>query len=102
MNPDHMTWHHVSLLHDMAQEGDIQKASLLLRYGAALNNIEEEYQSTPLGLATRWGNRSMVEFLLTEGADPNVSGAPWATPLTWAIKKGHTDSENLLRKAGAH
>ena len=101
MKPNHMTWHHVTLLHDMAQEGDIQKATLLLQYGAEINNIEEEYQSTPLGLAARWGHSEMVELLLNNGADPNKSGASWATPLTWTRKKGHTNIENVLRKAGA-
>ena len=101
MNPNHMTWHRVTLLHDMAQEGDIQKAALLLRYGAEINPIDDVYQSTPLGLAARWGNVEMVEFLLKQGADPNKSGASWATPLSWAKKKGHNDVENILKKAGA-
>jgi len=101
MNPNHMTWHHVTLLHDMAQEGDIQKAALLLKHGAEINPLDDVYQSTPLGLAARWGNVEMVEFLLKQGADPNKSGASWATPLSWAKKKGHNDVENILKKAGA-
>jgi hypothetical protein len=101
MNPNHMTWHHVTLLHDMAQEGDIAKAKLLLKYGADINPVEEEYQSTPLGMATRWGNKDMVEFLLKHGADPSKSGATWATPLAWAQKKGHKKIENILLTAGA-
>lgn len=102
MNPDHMTWHHVTLLHDMAQKGDIQKAGLLIKHGAAINPIEEEYQSTPLGMAARWGHSEMVEFLIDHGADPNKSGAIWATPLAWAKKKGYPAIEEILRKAGGH
>jgi ankyrin repeat protein len=101
MNPNHMNWHHVTLLHDMAQAGDIPKASLLLDHGADINALDEEYRSTPLGLAARWGQREMVAFLLDRGADPNKSGAPWATPLAWAGKKGHNDIEADLRQAGA-
>src|SRR5262249_5424389 len=101
MNPNHMNWHHVTLLHDMAQEGDIAKARLLLDHGADINAVDEEYRSTPLGLAARWGRREMVAFLLERGADPGKSGAPWATPLAWAIKKGHPDIEADLRQAGA-
>ena len=101
MNPNVKSWHHVSLLHDMAQIGDINKADLLLDHGADLNAIEEEYQSTPLGLAARWGQVEMVEFLIREGADPNISGAPWSTPLSWSRKKGHTAIESLLTDAGA-
>lgn len=99
MNPDHKTWHHVTLLHDMAQKGDVQKANLLIRHGADIDPIEEEYQSTPLGLAVRWGHADMVKFLLQHGADPRKSGAAWSTPLTWAKSKGYTDIESLLIKA---
>ena len=100
MNPNHCNWHHVTLLHDMAQEGDIERAKLLLDYGASIDVIDEEYRSTPLGLAARWGQREMVAFLLARGADPNRSGAAWSTPLAWALKKGHTEVAEDLRKAG--
>ncbi len=101
MNPNHMNWRHVTLLHDMAHIGDIQKARLLLDHGAAINSVDEEYCSTPLGFAARWGRREMVAFLLERGADANKSGAPWATPLTWARKKGHADIEADLSQARA-
>jgi ankyrin repeat protein len=96
MDPNHMTWHHVTLLHDMAQKGDIPKARLLLDHGADINAVDEEYRSTPLGFAARWGHRDMVAFLLERGADANKSGAPWATPLAWARKKGHSEIEAEL------
>lgn len=101
MNPNHSTWQGVTLLHDMAQAGDLTKARLLLDHGAAINPIDEEYRSTPLGLAARWGRTEMVAFLLKQGAAPDRSGAPWATPLAWARKKGHAAVEALLRDAGA-
>ena len=101
MNPNHMTWHCVTLLHDMAQQGDLQKAELLITHGAEINPIDEEYQSTPLGMASRWGHTEMVDYLLNQGADPNKAGAPWATPLSWAKKKGHIEIEEILVKAGA-
>jgi len=99
MNPNTMSWHHVSILHDMAQKGDIKKAALLLKHGADINAIDEEYQSTPLGMAARWGHKEMIEFLLKQGADPHASGASWSTPLAWARKKGHTEIEARLKKA---
>jgi len=88
MNPNHMNWQHVTLLHDMAQRGNIPKARLLLDSGADIDSVDEEYRSTPLGLAARWGHGSMVAFLLERGADPHKAGAPWATPLSWARRKG--------------
>lgn len=96
MDPNTMSWQHVTILHDMAQKGNITKAKLLLQYGAEINAIDEEYQSTPLGMAARWGHFEMVNFLLQSGADPIKSGAPWSTPIEWAKKKGHTVIEQLL------
>jgi ankyrin repeat protein len=101
MSPNTMSWHHVTLLHDMAQKGDIKKAELLIKYGADIGPVEEEYQSTPLGMAARWGQAEMVNYLLAKDADSNKAGAPWATPLEWARKKGHVEIEQILRKSGA-
>jgi hypothetical protein len=101
MDPRHMTWHGVTLLHDMAQSGDIRKARLLLDHGVDINAVDDEYRSTPLGMASRWGQKKMVRLLLERGADPNVAGAPWSTPLTWASKKGHHDIAKDLVAAGA-
>jgi uncharacterized protein len=101
MSPNTMSWQHVTILHDMAQKGDMQKATLLIKRGADINAVDEEYQSTPLGMAARWGHREMVEFLLDQGADPGKSGATWAAPLVWAGKKGHIEIENILRNSRA-
>ena len=101
MDPDHMNWHYTTLLHHVASDGDLPKARLLLDHGATIDAIDEEYRSTPLGMAARWGRREMVGFLLERGADPGLGGAPWATPLAWARKKGHAEVEADLRRAGA-
>lgn len=101
MSPNTMSWHHVTLLHDMAQKGDIQKAELLIKHGADIDPVEEEYQSTPLGMAARWGHVEMVNFLISKGANINKAGALWSTPLAWAKKKGHDEIEKILRKSGA-
>ncbi len=98
MNPNVMSWHHVTLLHDMAQKGETQKAELLIKYGAEVDPVDEEYQSTPLAMAARWGQTEMVEYLISQGADPNKAGAPWSTPLAWSRKKGHAKIENILLK----
>ena len=101
MSPNHMSWHHVTILHDMAQKGDLPTARLLIDHGAMINPMDEEYSSTPLGFAARWGHVEMVKFLLENGADPNLSGAVWSTPLTWARKKGFKEIEYILINYGA-
>ena len=101
MDPNHMNWHRLTLLHHMAAEGEIGKARLLADHGAQINAVDEEYRSTPLGMAARRGQRQAVAFLLERGADPNLAAAPWATPLAWARKKRHGDIEAMLRAAGA-
>ncbi|WP_157898757.1 ankyrin repeat domain-containing protein [Luteitalea pratensis] len=101
MDPNHMNWHRLTLLHHMAAEGELGKARLLVDHGAAIDAIDEEYQSTPLGLAARRGQRILVEFLLTRGAHPQAAGASWATPLSWARRYGHGDIADVLLAAGA-
>lgn len=101
LDPAVMSWHHVTVLHDMAQKGDMQKAELFIKHGASIDAIEEEYCSTPLGMAARWGHEEMVAYLLQQGADSNKAGAPWATSLSWARKKGHQHIEEILLRAGA-
>lgn len=101
MNPNTMSWHHVTVLHDMARKGDIQKAEILIRFGADTDVLDEEYQSTPLAMAARWGQTEMVDYLIKTGAGVNKSGASWSAPLKWAVKYKHSEAEKLLLKAGA-
>jgi uncharacterized protein len=101
MNPNHMSWREFTLLHDMGFTGDVEKAILLLDYGADIDAVDEEYYSTPLGYAAHWGHRELVSLLLERGADCNKAGKPWATPLAWARKRGHSEIEKDLLSAGA-
>ncbi len=97
MDPNHMNWHRFSLLHHMAAEGRRTKAELLLAHGADIDAIDEEYRSSPLGVAARSGQEDMVRMLLDRGADPVAAGAGWAVPATWAEKKGHDDIQAILK-----
>jgi ankyrin repeat protein len=101
VDANHMNWHRFTVLHHVSAEGDVAKATLLLDHGAAIDAVDEEYRSTPLGIAARFGRREVVALLLARGADPNASGAPWSTPLAWARKKGHAEIEAALHAGGA-
>jgi ankyrin repeat protein len=96
MDPNHMNWHRFTLLHHMAAEGHMAKACLLLDHGADIDAIDDEYLSTPLGVAARRGQRAMVDLLLERGANATTAGAPWAVPRAWAEKKGHQHLVPLL------
>ena len=75
---------------------------LFIEAGAELDARDEEYQSTPLGWACRWGRMEAVELLLEKGAKTNLPDDPsWATPLAWATRKGHDEIAELLKEHGA-
>ena len=99
MDANHVNWHRFTLLHHMAAEGEVAKAKLLLAHGAEIDAIDDEYRSTPLGVAARRGQGVLVELLLEHGADPVAAGASWAVPLAWAEARGHSHVAGLLRKA---
>jgi ankyrin repeat protein len=73
----------------MARRGELTKARLLLDHGAEIDAVDDEFRSTPLGFAARWGQRGMVRLLLDRGADRRLAGAEWAGPAAWARRKGH-------------
>ena len=114
MTPNDSDWLRVSSLHRLAlgntphgTDGSIYKPypktmKLFIEAGADLNAKDEEYRSTPLGWAARWGRKEAVELLLERGAKTNLpDDLPWATPLAWSRKKGHEAIEEMLREAGA-
>ena len=96
MDPGGMNWHRLTLLHHFAMKGDADKVKLLLEHGADIDAIDDEYRSTPLGLAARLGQRSIVELLLAHGADPEAGGAEWAKPRVWAERRGHAAIAALI------
>ncbi len=97
MDANHMNWHRFTLLHHMAATGELAKARLLLTHGADIDAIDDEYRSTPLGVAARNGRLEMVNCLLEQGADPRAAGAAWSVPLAWAQRKGHAHVADVLR-----
>ncbi len=100
-SPNHCNWLKRTILHHFAYHGELEKVNLLLEFGAEIDPIDMEYQSTPLGFAARGGQAEVVKHLLDAGADPNLpENPPWAKPLAWAKARNHQEVVGILEKAG--
>jgi ankyrin repeat protein len=102
MNPSAPDWLGITPLHEFARNGDVEKATIFLEHGANLHARDEDICSTPLGWASKFGQKGMVELLLQRGAKPNLpDDPPWATPLAWATRRAHSEIAELLMRHGA-
>lgn len=91
-----------SLLHDLAREGDLLSAELLIDTGADVNKADD-YGRQPLHEAAFSGHSSMVSLLLENGANINAAITPFGhTPLYMAIERKHHDVAHILIRRGAH
>jgi ankyrin repeat protein len=102
MNASARNWLGVTPLHELARQGNAEKAAWFIEHGADLNARDDDICSTPLGWAAKFGQKEMAEFLFERGAKPNLpDDPPWATPLAWATRRGHTEIIELLKQKGA-
>ena len=77
----------------------IEAARLLLQRGAEINVIPLgfHYPGAALHHAAVHGHRATVEFLIEQGADPNVKDKErGGTPAGWAAYGGYTELSNYL------
>ena len=97
MDPNRPNWLLKRPLHEFAEHGRVDDATLFLDHGADLHARDEEWRSTPLAWAARTGQKRMVEFLLRRGAPVSLpDDPPWATPRAWAEKRGHDAIVRIL------
>jgi ankyrin repeat protein len=113
LDPNSPDWLGRTFLHHCAMNGDRSIAAAFLKAGADINARDLESKATPLAAAVRSccaarnpkqaeRGRRMIEFLLRRGAMTHLPGdEPWATPLSWARRRGLADVEQMLIKHGA-
>ena len=83
------------------QAGSAEVASLLLKYGADINAINEKDGFTPLHAASVNGHREVISLLIKHGVDVNEKDKWGWTPLFNAVSRGDPDNVNLLLSNGA-
>ena len=62
-------------------------------------NLHHENGYTPLAYAAMKGNPQMVELFLRNGANPAMTTREGDTPVELALRFGHADVADILKKA---
>lgn len=90
-----------SFLHELAKEGDVLSAELILAAGSDIND-QDELGWRPLHAAAFYGHLDMVMFLVGEGAMINAPVLPLGhTALTLAVQQSRYDIVSFLMGKGA-
>src|SRR5204863_5308440 len=62
-------------------------------------NLQHDNGYTPLAYAAMKGNPAMIELLLRNGANPAATSKEGDTPVELALRMGHNEVADLLKKA---
>jgi len=62
-------------------------------------NLLHETGYTPLAYAAMKGNPAMIELLLRNGANPGLVSKEGDTPVELALRMGHNEVADILKKA---
>ncbi|XP_044307143.1 ankyrin repeat and SOCS box protein 14 isoform X2 [Varanus komodoensis] len=100
-NPDVRNEEGDSALITAIKHGSYEIASLLIQFGANINQ-QCVNKRTALHEAARLGLKDMVELLLCSRADPDPRSSYELTPLALAAQNGHTEILEILLRKGAN
>lgn len=88
-------------LHWAADRGDLEIARMLIDAGANVKAESRIGAITPLFLACKNGNPSMIDLLLKAGADAKSANALGTTPLMLAAASGSAEAVEILLNGGS-
>jgi ankyrin repeat protein len=90
-----------SFLHELAREGDVLSAEVLINAGSKIDLPDDEGRR-PLHEAAFFGRLEMVQFLVSNGALIDAPIHPFGyTALYYAVQQGHMDVVRFLLECGA-
>ncbi|KAM0297326.1 hypothetical protein ACHAPM_009859 [Fusarium culmorum] len=82
--------------------GDLDMVKLLVKYKVTIDNRETSVWSrTPMHIAVDSKKPAIVQYLLAQGADPNVRDSEGVPPIASAVKAGDPDVVQWLVEKGA-
>ena len=85
-----------------AQCGHLDVIQFLVENCKATIDAQDEFNETPLTLASRNNHPQSVTYLLSQGANLSIKGWQWKTALEWAIEKNNNDVikifQNITKK----
>jgi uncharacterized protein len=88
-------------LRDAIKRGDLEGVKESLAAGARIDGGSNCFLKPPLALAAKHGHRHIVEFLLDQNANIEVTDPQLCTPLIIAAANGQAETVRLLLERGA-
>lgn len=81
-----------------AEDGDAGKVATLFNKGADLNSMDD-FERTPLMIASLKGHSEFVDSLIEAGADTYAEAKFGQTALSFAAEQGHTAIVDAIKAA---
>ena len=102
INAEYTNMEEITSLHIISEKESIACVDKILGLQPELLNKKDDEGYTPLHLAVIAGNKPVIKYLISRGADVNAVDNERHSALHWAIVCGELDALDLLHDAGAN